>query len=697
MLRKLGKFTVLLLAVSSCAHPSPPQGETKDLQVSISADLLSPDVRIIEIPDITVDAYIDPCADVQNIDVDYCTCFPRCCQQQTWYCPPTGTEIQAKEAILDICGEDYVPCDRNLDDACPPAEIIFESDCAHAFDCPPGINEDFTMYYDCESNGNPGRQEVRCDKGRLYYGECVTCIVSDEICDGQDNDCDNEIDENQLNECGLCGPLPQDTCDGLDNDCDGDIDEELIQECVTTCERGIEVCVDGRWIGCTARQPSVEACDGQDNDCDALVDEGLQCECPPEIIGALLPCMEPPLSCGMGFKSCECDNDDCSVTKYSDCLALCAWLPPELVPADDPEACNALLGIPVNPEVCNNFDEDCDDLVDEELVKSCYSGPEGTGGIGVCSLGEMLCLEGQWFGELSNGDLLIDFCAGEVVPSREICDGADNDCDGTTDFGEAIPDTDILFILDWSGSMEYSINATQTAMNRFASQFSAEQKLKWGLITGPRIFPVEGLHAHQQTEWLRRETDIASFADFMSAFSSAGAFGPGTTSEMLRDALYMSVSTISTNLPYDLAAASWLDRFHQIDSIPTLHDFRINWRPDADRIIIVFTDEEDQSFLDPTLDPQPLIDALSASPNTKLYVFTRSYYQARWSRYTQPTAGGMFALTTNADQTYNDLMSILDEICLSGDQASQRVPLRYSRYQRVSLGSRYDFEIGLCY
>jgi len=162
-------FLLCVFLFAACADVVPQQGETRDLQVSISADLLSPDIRIIEIPDITVDAYVDPCADVQNIDENYCECFPRCCQQQTWYCPPTGTEIQAKEAILDICGEDHIPCDRNLDDACPPAEIIYESNCSHAFDCPPGINEDFTMYYDCDANGIPGRQEVRCDKGRLYY------------------------------------------------------------------------------------------------------------------------------------------------------------------------------------------------------------------------------------------------------------------------------------------------------------------------------------------------------------------------------------------------------------------------------------------------------------------------------------------------------------------------------------------------
>ena len=105
----------ILLFALGCADTVSQQGQD-DIRVGISSDLSIQDIRIIEIPDITVDVYVDPCADVQNIGEGYCECFPRCCQQQTWYCPPVGTEILAKDAILDICGEDHVPCDRNLDD-----------------------------------------------------------------------------------------------------------------------------------------------------------------------------------------------------------------------------------------------------------------------------------------------------------------------------------------------------------------------------------------------------------------------------------------------------------------------------------------------------------------------------------------------------------------------------------------------------
>jgi hypothetical protein len=70
------------------------------------------------------------------------------------------------------------------------------------------------------------------------------------------------------------------TCDGIDDDCDGQIDEDYVSQ-PTTCgvgecsSTGQTVCVSGvEGDTCTPGTPSPEICDGLDNNCDGVVDEG---------------------------------------------------------------------------------------------------------------------------------------------------------------------------------------------------------------------------------------------------------------------------------------------------------------------------------------------------------------------------------------------------------------------------------------
>jgi hypothetical protein len=57
-------------------------------------------------------------------------------------------------------------------------------------------------------------------------------------------------------------------------------------------------------------------------------------------------------------------------------------------------------------------------------TQSCYTGPAGTSGVGVCHGGTTTCdPSGTAFGP----------CSGQVTPSAEVCDGLDNNCDGQVD------------------------------------------------------------------------------------------------------------------------------------------------------------------------------------------------------------------------------------------------------------------------
>jgi hypothetical protein len=80
-------------------------------------------------------------------------------------------------------------------------------------------------------------------------------------------------------------------------------------------------------------------------------------------------------------------------------------------------------------EVCDAVDNDCDGEVDEvgcacTAETACYEGASATRGVGACRDGTRACDDrGEFFGP----------CAGSVLPADDICNGLDDDCDGTAD------------------------------------------------------------------------------------------------------------------------------------------------------------------------------------------------------------------------------------------------------------------------
>jgi len=87
--------------------------------------------------------------------------------------------------------------------------------------------------------------------------------------------------------------------------------------------------------------------------------------------------------------------------------------------------------VPVNtpgPEICNGLDDDCNGLVDEGLETSCYDGPAGTDGVGLCRAGVSQCVQDSLTGAYG-----MSACQGEVLPAPEVCNALDDNCDGQVD------------------------------------------------------------------------------------------------------------------------------------------------------------------------------------------------------------------------------------------------------------------------
>ncbi len=431
--------------------------------------------------------------------------------------------------------------------------------------------------------------------------------VEPEVCNNFDEDCDTLVDENVVRPCytgapetlqvGVCQPgeqicnagqwygqaasgryiadvcggevLPsEEICDGADNDCDGQTDEDLYQPCYTACGTGVAFCNNGNWNGCTAPPELPEICDGFDNDCDGAVDEGLDCLCTVQDIGTLFPCEEDPLVCGSGYKTCECKTQDCTVIGFTPCYAMCYWNIPV-----DPN-CDPYLGSILPYELCNNHDDNCNQLIDEDLYKPCYTGPPETLNVGICLPGEQTCEKGAWGHHNASGVFIEGYCKDEVLPLLEDqCNGEDDDCDGETDKEGEMEETDILFIIDWSGSMSSEIEAVLMALNQFAKNYKDENVIQWGLIVGPRVPGNYGAK-----NYLEIVSNLAPFEDFMNKFSSLNKNTMNGQHEMLYDALYLSLMDLTGTEPWALNDLTWTTMVGNAiqESIPELQNFKIN-------------------------------------------------------------------------------------------------------------------------
>lgn len=691
-------FLALAICLVSCAEA--PEDHTSQLETSSTEEqILAPEA---DTNDIAVDVYVDPCENVTTSSGPlWCTCNPECCQSQMWFCQPAFGDINyyKKEVFVDICDDQGMPCVTSTTVTCPPLEIIYEGECTEAYECPPTAQSlDYGWQY-CEMpDGSVGKQNVKCEKGKLSTTPCqpcdpevcdgddndcdglvdeditpAECLTScgegvsvcvdgvmecfgpspqEEICDGLDNDCDGLTDEDQLNVCGECGMVPIEECNAYDDDCDGFIDEELVNMCSTPCGTGVEICKDGSWLGCTANQPSDEICDGLDNDCNGLIDDGITCLCTVQDVGKLFPCSEQPLLCGQGYKTCECIDDECKEIATTECFAACHWFtdPPGLDPNCDP-----YVGYPLSQEACNAFDDNCNALIDEDLIEGCYTGPADTLGVGICEPGSMVCEMGTWGAYDENSNFIPNMCMDEVVPVEEECNGIDDDCDGVVDGGEEIPETDILFIVDGSGSMMDEMSAVLVALNQFASSFSLEDKIRWGLVVGPVKI------AGEYEERLLRVSDISLFEDFLTDFSSLGnTINMNGGSEMLLDAFALSLQNVTTaNL--DLPSREWDDDV--AESLPPKDQFKLSWRPGADKIVIIFSDEIEQSYLIPEVTVDEAIETCKGTPQLKTYTFSKLSFVWNWDEIATQCGGKNYKLSNDSTEMYNYLMEILDEVC----------------------------------
>jgi parallel beta-helix repeat protein len=266
----------------------------------------------------------------------------------------------------------------------------FDGICNNAYSIPGGTNVDYLPLAELGTGG------LLCaDNDFDGYGACPAC--------GTENACDYDGDDCDDNNASI-NPGQTEICNGLDDDCnastaDGSSETWLgdptscgVGECAST---GILECTGGAQTDtCSPGSSSAELCDGLDNDCDGTVTDDGENE----------TWYGDPTSCGIG---------ECASTGTFDCIG-----------SIQTDTCSPGSS---SAELCDGLDNDCDGTITDDGENETWYGDPTSCGIGECaSTGTFDC----------SGGVQTDTCSPNS-PSVELCDGLDNDCDGTvTDDGE---------------------------------------------------------------------------------------------------------------------------------------------------------------------------------------------------------------------------------------------------------------------